>query len=273
VDRFWNKVDKTPGYGPEGTCWVWTAGTFRRGYGAFRIGSKQKKAHRVALELSGVDVPDNLQVCHTCDNPPCCNPAHLFLGTHQDNVNDCVAKNRQTRLPGELHGACMLSDLQVEEIKARKNAGAVQAHLTKEFGVSTALISMIVKGKRRQTRTPKKQEDTSPCADCRKRVLTLGHWYMLTDETWSLAGMKDGYLCLGCLVARLGRKLDLTDLGLDVPVNRMPWTLGALLPYIEQTPELRDWAVPLIREYTDYVSANGPISNRDWFWRTVKDVK
>jgi hypothetical protein len=89
VGRFWSKVDKS------GECWVWTAKALcENGYGRFYVGKKPLRAHRYSWELANGPITDGLFVCHRCDNPPCVNPAHLFLGTHQDNMQDMVAKGR-----------------------------------------------------------------------------------------------------------------------------------------------------------------------------------
>lgn len=85
----WGRVDKSGG--PE-ACWPWT-GARHKGYGMIGIARKKHGTHRVAYALATGD-PGDLHVCHACDNPPCCNPAHLFLGTHQDNMRDLVAKGR-----------------------------------------------------------------------------------------------------------------------------------------------------------------------------------
>ena len=96
--RFWVKVDKNgpiPEHRPDlGPCWVWTRATDPKGYGRFGIGRRVFFAHRVALALTGEVPPDDLMACHHCDNPPCCNPAHLFLGTAADNLGDMAAKGR-----------------------------------------------------------------------------------------------------------------------------------------------------------------------------------
>jgi len=90
LERFLNKVDKTSN--PNG-CWEWTAFKNRNGYGRF-IDNGQWMAHRwAAKNLGNMDLQD-FCVCHTCDNPGCVNPAHLFLGTHTDNMRDKVAKGR-----------------------------------------------------------------------------------------------------------------------------------------------------------------------------------
>lgn len=92
-ERFWAKVDKSPH--PTG-CWVWTAGK-ASGYGQFSIGRKFILAHRFAFENTKGPIPEGLLVCHSCDNKPCVNPAHLWTGTSLDNTRDAVAKGRTAR--------------------------------------------------------------------------------------------------------------------------------------------------------------------------------
>ena len=93
AERFWEKVDQSGGLF---ACWPWTANRNSRGYGdRFRVGDKQYRAHRFAYELTHGPIPDGLLVCHSCDNPPCCNPAHLWLGTAADNHADRNRKGRQ----------------------------------------------------------------------------------------------------------------------------------------------------------------------------------
>jgi len=94
IDRFWNKVDRTSN---PNCCWEWTANKLKQRYGRFSIGKKHILAHRFSYELHYGKIPDGLDVLHTCDNPPCVNPNHLYLGTQQDNANDMVAKNRQAK--------------------------------------------------------------------------------------------------------------------------------------------------------------------------------
>jgi hypothetical protein len=88
VPRFWKQVKKTKG------CWNWTGYTGTHGYGMMSINSKWRLVHRFSYELHKGRVPDGLYVCHHCDNRRCVNPAHLFVGSHQDNMDDMCAKGR-----------------------------------------------------------------------------------------------------------------------------------------------------------------------------------
>ncbi len=93
-ERFWDKVDLSAG---PNKCWLWLGATNTR-YGMFWCGGRQVKAHRFSWEMVHGPIPDGLLVCHRCDNPPCVNPSHLFLGSMSDNILDAVAKGRH--VPG-----------------------------------------------------------------------------------------------------------------------------------------------------------------------------
>lgn len=148
---------------PKGSpeeCWPWQGRIMpKRGYGTFCItGFGEVGAHRLAYKVAlGID-PKELWVLHKCDNPPCCNPAHLFLGTYQDNVDDMVEKKRHMhgdshylrknpRL-GQFSSHAALKDSQVLEIKRLYSARQyTQEKLGEMFGVSEACIQKIVNGK------------------------------------------------------------------------------------------------------------------------------
>lgn len=93
------RVDKSTG------CWVWLGSKSKRGYGKIGVGGGKSPqgVHRVMWELVNGPIPTGLFVCHHCDNPPCCNPDHLFVGTAKDNVQDAISKGRmrarKVRLP------------------------------------------------------------------------------------------------------------------------------------------------------------------------------
>ncbi len=142
TDRFWSKVDK------NGDCWIWTASRSKKGYGRIGLGSRKEGvalAHRVAYELSIGPIPEGLDVLHSCDNPPCCNPGHLFLGTQQDNMADKIAKGRQPR--GAENYRAQLTWEQVDEIRKRYvHKRGVATRLGREFGVHHMTIYRVAMG-------------------------------------------------------------------------------------------------------------------------------
>lgn len=98
--RFWAKVNKSgpiPAHVPHlGECWEWTAYRMANGgYGQIRLPKKNLSAHRASWLLTYGAIPEGMQVCHKCDNPPCVRPDHLFVGTAQDNMRDMIAKGRK----------------------------------------------------------------------------------------------------------------------------------------------------------------------------------
>ncbi len=141
--RFWSKVTK-PG---PGECWSWAGARNKNGYGVYGIGpacAAARLAHRVAFFLHhGVD-PGETGVCHTCDNPPCCNPAHLFLGTQSDNMRDASLKGR-TQWPGPVPRK--LTADSVREIRRLASSGRPLAVIATDFGVSHQMIWKIVRRK------------------------------------------------------------------------------------------------------------------------------
>lgn len=130
-------------------CWEWQGRRNGKGYGCIAITNDDGFAtwltHRVAFALHyGVD-PAELLVLHRCDNPPCCNPSHLFLGTNADNSADKFAKGRQRFLRGEQHPSTVLSDEQVTEVRARAAAGATHRSIAESFGVSRSHVTRLVR--------------------------------------------------------------------------------------------------------------------------------
>lgn len=113
---FWNGVDKSAG---EDACWNWTRGKIKKGYGGFYLGGIRKQAHHIALELSGVIIPENAMVLHSCDNPGCCNPKHLSIGNNSINQWERSIRNRCNATCGEKQHKAKLTEEQVCEIRKR----------------------------------------------------------------------------------------------------------------------------------------------------------
>lgn len=133
--RFLSHVNKTSS---QTGCWEWTAYKISNGYGQFGYNSKMQYAHRVSYELFKGPIPKGLHCLHTCDNPKCVCPSHLFLGTYQQNMDDRNSKNRQAK--GENHGASKLTESQVLEIR---NSTLSQKELTDLYHVTKQTISYI----------------------------------------------------------------------------------------------------------------------------------
>jgi hypothetical protein len=118
VERYWAKVVKR---GPD-ECWDWSGSKEVHGYGQLRIKGRSTKAHRFSYELHFGPIPNGLDCLHKCDNPPCTNPNHLFLGTAKDNADDMNAKGRGSKPPiqhmkGETHPLAQFTNAQVREFR------------------------------------------------------------------------------------------------------------------------------------------------------------
>ena len=172
IKRFWAYVDIR---GPD-ECWPWKKSRDKDGCGWFGVrGSNNLRAPRVAYFLANGHMPIDKCACHECDNPPCCNPRHIFAGTVLENNADKLRKGRQAkgdgvgiklhparyergdrhysrRRPelvarGQMHPRALLTDAQVIDIRTRRKSGERGRRLAKEFGVDPSLISAIHKGK------------------------------------------------------------------------------------------------------------------------------
>ena len=136
-ERFWAKVDRRD----ADKCWPWSASRVGWGHGQFRLANgKQGKAHRFSWELHNGRIPAGLCVLHRCDNPPCVNPAHLFLGTHADNMADRDAKGRGIVQRGELNHNAKLTR---EDVLAIRSSTGTLASVAAMFGTDQANVSLI----------------------------------------------------------------------------------------------------------------------------------
>lgn len=134
--RFWSRVRKGDG------CWIWLGKPTPKGYGIISVDKRHAYAHRFAFALHNGPIPDGLDVLHSCDNPLCVNPEHLFLGTHVDNMADMVAKGRNPR--GERMGNTRLSDADARRIRELHRRGLKPKQLGAIFGVAPPVIGNIV---------------------------------------------------------------------------------------------------------------------------------
>jgi len=142
LERFQEKVGLPTAIG----CIEWLGSKYPAGYGSFWYEDRVQPAQRVAWLLFVGLIPDGLYVLHRCDNRPCVNHEHLFLGTHQDNMDDMAAKGRRVSLSGESHPKAKLTEEHVIEI--RRLRGLVsQQKLAQRFGVTKTAIGLIQRGK------------------------------------------------------------------------------------------------------------------------------
>lgn len=143
-NEFWSRVRMVPG-----GCWEYTGNRGRNGYGHVKINRRSALAHRIAWALVNGPIPDGLCVLHRCDNRPCCNPDHLFLGTLVDNNADRHAKGRSRggSLKGNDNGSAKLNARDVAEIRKRRGNGMRQSHIAELFGISQSQVSDIVNRK------------------------------------------------------------------------------------------------------------------------------
>lgn len=139
AERFWPKVRKTD------SCWLWTAYADRDGYGRITRcpGEMTGYAHRLSWELVNGPIPEGMFVLHNCDTPSCVNPAHLRLGTHQDNMADRASRGRIAC--GEKQGGARLRADQVASIRRLVEVdGWTQVRVAELFGISKSLVSHLV---------------------------------------------------------------------------------------------------------------------------------
>jgi len=202
IERFWSKVDKTPGHGPMGECWLWTASAASPKYGKFSTQAMSFGAHRVAYRLGHGEDPGDRLVCHKCDVMKCCNPAHLFTGTHLDNVHDAMSKGRHAkgerhamtihpelrknlrkphgrkrhvfgsshishihpqRVQGANNGRATLTEEQVQSIRTDRAAGMSYAQIAQRNQTSKSIVAHIVTGKTWRSLPSRDVDGTAVC--------------------------------------------------------------------------------------------------------------
>ena len=137
--RFWDKVPMRE----DGKCWLWHGAKDIKGYGVLRIGDMLIKAHRYAYQYVNGNISECEFVCHTCDNPSCVNPSHLWVGTHYDNMDDKIAKGRQHKPSGDTNPNAKMTDDKILIVRDMINSGATCQSVADHFGVSRSCINHI----------------------------------------------------------------------------------------------------------------------------------
>jgi hypothetical protein len=145
--RFWKRVAKA---GAD-DCWLWAGPLDKNGYGITGLGTTPdiQRSHRAAWTFTRGGIPKGLCVCHTCDNPLCCNPGHMWLGTNAENTRDRETKGRSSRnlkpMLGERHGMSKLTAPDVIRIRRLIDSGSVShLQISREYGVSKHAIHCIL---------------------------------------------------------------------------------------------------------------------------------
>ena len=142
TERIEAKVEKIP----EAGCWVWMGTTTVRGYGQIISHARKHYAHRASYEVFIGPIPKGMYVCHTCDNVYCVNPAHLFLGTQKQNLEDMARKKRSTW--GEKNPMAKLKQSDIEPIRIAHQSGSLIKDLAEQYNVRPSTISSIIRKER-----------------------------------------------------------------------------------------------------------------------------
>jgi hypothetical protein len=143
-DRLMRRIE----YDTNGGCWLWSGAVITgAGYGNLPVDGKSTAASRVSWTVFRDPIPAGMFVCHRCDVRLCCNPDHLFLGTHRENMADMTRKGRAGAARGESSGVAKLNEAQVREIRASLAAGASQRAVAVKFCVSAGTVQAIAEGR------------------------------------------------------------------------------------------------------------------------------
>jgi hypothetical protein len=160
--RLMQRIDKTPGHGPNGDCWIYTGETKPamggKGYAKISRNGKHVFVHRLAWEMEYGPIPEGKMLLHKCDNPPCCRPDHLIPGTQLDNMRDMIAKGRGPNMKqvslfrhnpqGERNGMAKFKEDQVREIRSEYASGLFSMpHLARKYDTNSGNICLIVNRK------------------------------------------------------------------------------------------------------------------------------
>jgi hypothetical protein len=174
IAAFWSHVDQSGG---ADACWPWTRSRSQRGYGQLVINGRSYKAHRMAFFLEHGHWPQPYGL-HSCDRPPCCNPAHLFEGTQDDNMKDCAAKGRASHTPkswGESHWHAKMTGQDVDAMRQEFSAGRASLEdLCRRYGLKKGGAHSILKGKSWKDRPSIALCNSAPIPLEQRRNIRLG---------------------------------------------------------------------------------------------------
>ena len=194
VSRFWSKVSVKS----DIDCWEWQAGKTSQGYGGFHYGKFSIRAHRFSYQLHNRKINEYECVCHSCDNPSCVNPKHLWIGTRAENNADKEAKGRGTypnQMSGEGNTNYVLTTPEVISIKVMARKGMPQARIASYIGVSAATVCMVVNGDRRKEETEERVSAcVNACAGISEESLADDCWNKMRDDRNRLAALNAEFL-------------------------------------------------------------------------------
>lgn len=208
-ERFWEKVDKKG----KDECWNWKGGKDSHGYGEFYYNKAMTivQVHRLSWIVNNGDIPDGLYVLHSCDNPACVNPKHLFLGTHQDNMKDKVHKGRQST--GEDCYNAKLTYEKVKELRDEYINGVRIEELSMKYGISTSGICDVVHNKRWKDNNYKPPSDRGNVGENHPRAK------LIYEEVCQIKERRKN----GEKVKDLAREFDVSIATVSLIVNNKRW--------------------------------------------------
>lgn len=226
VERFWSKVDRSGG--PD-ACWEWQGRRTDFGHGLFDYagGEKNTGAHRVVWIITNGDVPDGLGVLHSCDNPHCCNPVHLFLGTQADNNRDMWNKGRgnATGPIGERAPQSILTEQLVMEIRQRYvDTDMPLGRMAREYGITRKGLILAINGTNWKHLPPVVPTVPPEEAERIRRIRAFNQRRIrskLTED--QVRTIRATFAAGGITMAELARQYGLSHTAMDRIVRRLAW--------------------------------------------------
>jgi hypothetical protein len=208
VERFWSKVTKTD------ACWEWAGTRMAFGHGVVWFQGKNRKAHRMAWEITNGPIPDGAWVLHGCDNPCCVNPAHLSLGDAQANTDDRVNRGRSVNLRGARHPNATMDEEAAREVWRLRERGWPESAIAARLGMGRPKVSSILSRHTWAHVAPADpQPFRCPCGSVPDRGRNQHYQTCSAWAAWAVAEEPDLYALIHARqrvrAARMGRALDL----------------------------------------------------------------